>query len=176
MKRGSVAMEAVVALPLALLLVFGIVETALLMTAKTIVKRAAYCAARAAAVAPPSERAAAARKAAEIALSWVSLADGGDGGVEVPGWGRVLGSGSAAQRIGVAVSGGSAQGLGITAEVSFAFPLMIPAMGIDEIMATGEGTIFGWRYAVIRERCTMPADGFLGDYPAGAFAEDGGGW
>lgn len=165
------------ALPLALMLVFGIVQTAFLLTAKALVKRAAYSAARAAAVAPPGEREPAALKAAQIALSWVSLADGGEDGVEVPGWGRVLGSGSVATRTLVAVSAGGAGGGGIAAEVSFAFPLMIPAMGIDRIMATGEGTIAGWRYALIRERCEIPVDGFLGDYPEGAFAEDGGdGW
>ena len=162
-------METVITMPILLTLVFGIAQMAILMSARAVARRAAYAAARAALVSSPGERQAAAQAAAETALSWVSLADWGEGEMEVPGWGSVYGSGSIHDRVRASVSSGDALGGSVSAEMEFAFPLMIPAMGVDRMLCTGDETMFGWRFASIRETCTISGEGTSREMPSGGF-------
>lgn len=147
-RRGSVLAETALALPLLLFLIFAVVQFALVWTARQTVAYAAYCAARAALVFPCSsenEKEDAARDAAEIALSWMSLADAGSiaGRTSIPGWGDIPGSGTVRARSDVKIvsdpyGGGWLNGEdspAVAAIVRFKFPLMIPGMGVAKAIA-----------------------------------------
>lgn len=70
---GSILMEFVLVAPLILLLVSFVLQFAHIWTARQMTAYAAYCATRAALVVPPGEQEAAAKKAAELACSWMTL-------------------------------------------------------------------------------------------------------
>lgn len=146
MRRGSILAETVLVMPLLLLLIFGIIQFAQIWMARQFVVYAAACSARAMTVVQPSEQADAADKAAKLALSWLCLAEAdsesGYAGVEVPGWGRIPGSGSVDRRVEtnvLEVNGEPLNGtndlysaVGVT--VKFRFPLLIPGMAINTIL------------------------------------------
>ena len=99
--RGSILMETVLVMPLLLLLIFGIVQFALCWTARQMTVYAAFCGARALTVISPRDNAqVAVDNAAKLALSWMCLVDGDESqDVKIPGWGRILGSGSVNRRV-----------------------------------------------------------------------------
>lgn len=189
---GSVLVEAVLALPVLFLFIVGILQFSHIWMARQMTAYAAYAAARATMVVQPGEEQQdAAENAARMVLSWISLADHGDGDeteskVTVPGWGKVLGSGSVLRewnskgRVNVAVS--NIVGA-VRAEVRFRFPLMMPLMSVWNpdadshasvdglILANGgaSGTIDGWRHIELRADCELPMPYSTAHLPSNAF-------
>ena len=136
-------METVIVMPLLLLLVFGVIQFAHIWTARQMVAYAAFCATRAVMVVPSvpsSEQDKAALNAAEVALSWMNMADGDqdENTVKIPGWGEVVGSARSRDRVTVKVEkGGEGDDEVAQVEVTFKFPLLIPVMAVNRIFAKG---------------------------------------
>lgn len=133
-KRGSILMEFVLVAPLVLILVSMILQFAHIWTARQITAYAAYCAARATMVVPKEEKKAAAKKAAELACAWMSLAglpgSTGEQEVKIKGWGTIPGSDSADKRVSVEVrEDGENNVPAAVVTVHFKFPLMLPLAG-----------------------------------------------
>ena len=138
--RGSVLMETVIVMPVLLLLIFGVIQFAHIWTARQMVAYAAFCATRAAMVVPPGEQEKTALNAAEVALSWMNMADGDqdENTVKIPGWGEVVGSACSRDRVAVKVEkGGEGDEEVAQVEVTFKFPLLIPVMAVNRIFAKG---------------------------------------
>ena len=149
-KRGSILAETVLVMPLLLLLIFGVIQFALIWTAKQMTAYAAFCAARAIMVVPDrvsengNEKEYAAKCAAKVALSWFALADDpNEHGrrVQIPGWGAVFGSGSLDARLlredgrdGVELLRRGENEPVAAVRVSFRFPLMIPGMAVNKLI------------------------------------------
>ena len=195
-RSGSVLMETVLVLPVLFLFIVGILQFAHIWMAKQMTAYAAYAAARAMMVVPPSEQQAAAENAARMVLSWISLADAGDSkpGVSVPGWGKIYGSSSVWKRVEVFANNTPTT---VSAKVEFKFPLMMPGMAINRIIASAvegnssppeaEGAvdfwddwskaagnpqlIDGWPYIVLGrdEWCSLPMPYSTADFPSDAF-------
>lgn len=197
-RRGSVMMEAVIVMPILLFLIFLIIQFAHIWTARQLVSYAAFCATRAITVVNPGEQQKAAENAAKMALSWMCLADGGDGSgrsVTVPGWGEIPGARSADQRVTVAVleDGTDASRPVVAVKVAFCFPLLIPGMAVNSVLATaasGGGQldekeydfarnlnraagkpslINGWPYLELTEICVLPMPYSTENFPSGGF-------
>ena len=196
-RRGSVLAETVLAMPLLLLLIFGVLQFALVWTARQMVSYAAFCAARAAAVVPPGEQKSAAEKAARLALAGMSLADkDGDAPVTVPGWGAILGSGSIERRTSATVDvSGTDDGRPFCAvTVKFKCPLVIAGMGVNKIIGrvgaggapvSASGDFYGdlaaassgapvdidgfWPYIELTGTCAVPMPYSTERFPSGAF-------
>lgn len=133
-ERGSILMEFVLVAPLVIILVSMILQFAHVWTARQVTAYAAYCAARATMVVPKEEKKTAAKKAAELACAWMSLAGlpGSTGGQEVmiKGWGTIPGSDSADKRVSVEVrEDGESNVPAAVVTVHFKFPLMLPLAG-----------------------------------------------
>lgn len=133
-KRGSILMEFVLVAPLVLILVSMILQFANIWTARQVTAYAAYCAARATMVVPKDEKKAAAKKAAELACAWMSLAglpgSTGEQEVKIKGWGTIPGSDSADKRVSVEVrEDGENNVPAAVVTVHFKFPLMLPLAG-----------------------------------------------
>jgi len=148
MCRGSILMETVIVMPILLLLIFGIIQTAMIWTGKQLTVYAAYCAARSITVvrAPENEsdiygareQDEAAARAARLALAWLCFFDRGSRNrISIPGWGAIQGSGSMNDRIRVRIleRGISDARPFVTVEVKFRMSLMMPVMGVDVMMA-----------------------------------------
>ncbi len=218
MKRGSMLAETVIVMPILMLLIFGIVQFALVWTAKQMTAYAAFCATRAIMVVRPDdagkdefEQSYAAESAAMVALSWIATADYDRESatrVSIPGWGRVVGSGSMSRRLNVEVlATGSDPGSDDDPEkmvdgpfaavkVVFRYPLLIPGMGVNNILANatqnpssrlftekdkdfyaslneadGENlvTISGWPYIELTETCVLPMPYSTANFPKNGF-------
>lgn len=199
-RRGSVMMETVIVMPILLFLIFVIVQFAHIWTARQMVSYAAFCATRAITVVPPGEQRAAALNAANMALSWMCLADGNEGpgaGVTVPGWGEILGARSVGNRVGIAfMQSGVSNNVPVAAvRVTFRFPLLISAMAVNRVLGTaasnaptsmddGEygfyanlnrmagnpGEIDGWPFVTLSETCVLPMPYSTARFPTGGFA------
>lgn len=202
-------METVIVMPVLLLLIFGLIQFAHIWTARQMVTYAAFCATRAIMVVPPSEQETAAQNAAEIALSWINLADSGNGDeVSVPGWSSIGGSGKSPEsdwggkRVKVELRENGAGAEIAAVRVSFRFPLVIPGMAVNKIIAwatqsaqqlqltgdfysdlnaaAGSPTLIdGWPYIELTETCVLPMPYSTKNFPRGAFdgvkIRDGGG-
>lgn len=136
--KGSVLMETVIVMPIILLLIFMIIQFAHVWIARQMVVYAAYCGARSMMTVLPDEQAPAADRAAKLALSWICLADLGSaeksGGVSVPGWGLVGGSRSVDRRVKTQVLANGVSQDCVACRVTFSFPLLIPAFGVNAIL------------------------------------------
>ena len=149
-KSGSMLAETVIVMPLLMLLIFGIIQFALIWTAKQMTAYAAFCAARAILVVPPGEQQNAARNAAMVALSWIASDRESESGgrISIPGWGAVLGSGSMENRFPRIVDGNVNpriihNGSDVPAaavEIKFRYPLLIPGRGVNNIIANATAT------------------------------------
>ncbi|MBQ7651591.1 MAG: pilus assembly protein [Victivallales bacterium] len=200
LKRGSILAETVLVMPLFLLLIFGIIQFALIWTAKQMTAYAAFCATRAIMVVPDkgTEKINAARNAAKVALSWMCIADNGESGVSIPGWGRVNGSGSVDYRVIIEeadlLEKGEANPVAAV-RVRFKYPLLIPGMAVNKVISSGatsigligEGRgqvnfyedlneaagnpdiIAGWPYIEIEETCVLPMPYSTANFPTGGF-------
>lgn len=156
--RGSILMETVIVMPILLLLIFGIIQTAMIWTGKQLTVYAAYCAARAITVvrAPEYEdedaalgkldlqgayeQDEAARRAAKMALAWICFYDSNENSeiakrIQIPGWGAVDQSGSMDKRVRVEVLKRGAGAPYVAVRVTFVMSLMMPVMGVDALMA-----------------------------------------
>lgn len=157
--RGSILMETVIVMPILLLLIFGIIQTAMIWTGKQLTVYAAYCAARAITVvrAPGSEEPRdgiwtnesdresaaeqdeAAARAAKMALAWVCFYDNNADEIpkriQIPGWGAVDQSGSMDKRVTVKVLKRGVEDPYVSVRVTFKMSLMMPVMGVDSLMA-----------------------------------------
>lgn len=157
--RGSILMETVIVMPILLLLIFGIIQTAMIWTGKQLTVYAAYCAARAITVvrAPESEEPddgswtnesdresaaeqdEAAARAAKMALAWVCFYDNNADEIPkripIPGWGTVDQSGSMDKRVTVKVLKRGVEAPYVSVRVTFKMSLMMPVMGVDSLMA-----------------------------------------
>lgn len=194
MKRGSIMLETVLVMPILLLLFFGIVQFSQIWTARQMTAYAAYCATRAIMVAPPNEQKSAARNAAEVALSWINIAGPHDGEVTIPGWGKVNGSGRSNIRTAVEIGSNGESDEIAAVKVTFKFPLMIPGMAVNKIIASaakgaelvtnnkrprffkdldkaaGEPVLIdGWPYIELTETCVLPMPYSTSKFPIGAF-------
>lgn len=150
MKRGSILAETVLVMPLLMLMIFGVIQFALIWTAKQMTAYAAFCATRAIMVVPDrdvgngNEKEYAAKCAAKVALSWFALADDSNehgSRVQIPGWGAVFGSGSLDARLrredgydGVELLERGESEPVAAVRVSFRFPLMIPGMAVNKVI------------------------------------------
>jgi len=198
-KRGSILAETVLVMPLLLLLIFGIIQFAFIWTAKQMTAYAAYCAARAMVVSAPQEQPSAAIKAAELALSTMSLSDDGNGDeIVIPGWGRIYGSGFVRGRSRVTIGLGDILSSGdvrpfVAVRVNFDFPLMIPGMAVNRIVAnspnantlSGDADFYddlsrssgdpallgGWPYIRLSEVCALPMPYSTANFPTNAFSD-----
>lgn len=133
-KSGSILMEFVLVAPLVVLLVSMILQFAHIWTARQVTAYAAYCATRATMVVPKDEKKAAAKKAAELACAWMSLAglpgSTGEQEVKIKGWGTIPGSDSADKRVSVEIrEDGESNVPAAVVTVHFKFPLMLPLAG-----------------------------------------------
>jgi len=147
-RSGSILAETVLVMPLLLLLIFGVIQFALIWTAKQMTAYAAFCSTRAIMVVPPAEQQKAARDAAKVALSWMALADAGRGSrVLIPGWGSVLGSGTIEQRlqrddgdnaVKILEDGTDSSKPVAAVRVTFRFPLLIPGMAVNKIIGNSK--------------------------------------
>jgi len=133
-RRGSILMEFVIVAPIILLLVSMVLQFAHVWTARQITAYAAYCATRAIIAVPPDEQEAAAKKAAELACSWMTLvglpSPDADKEVGIPGWGGIPGSDSAGIRVKETrvLSDGTSSPV-VSVMVKFKFPLVLPLAG-----------------------------------------------
>ncbi len=146
MKRGSILAETVLVLPLLLLLIFGVIQFALIWTAKQMTAYAAFCATRAIMVVPSGEQQKAAQDAAEVALSWMCMAEKDNQAsnrVSIPGWGRIPGSASSRDRIAVEVVANGIDSPVAAVEGRFKYPLLIPGMAVNRIIANRRVKIKG---------------------------------
>ena len=194
-KRGSILAETVLVMPLLLLLIFGVIQFALIWTAKQMTAYAAFCATRAIMVVKPAEQQKAARDAAKVALSWVSLADEGSGQqVTIPGWGAILGSGTIDSRLPAVeiIRNGTDNSEPVAAvRVTFRFPLMIPGMAVNKLIGNSKNAqivtsskfydnlhhvaqnpdlISGWPYIELTETCVLPMPYSTEKFPTGGFS------
>ena len=172
-RRGSMMLEAVLALPIFLFLVFFLVQSAFIWTAHQMTRYAAYCAARAMLVYHPDDYAdegGVAKRAACMVLGWISFSHKGSNPVRIP---TATGtdytvplSDSIAQQVAVTLSETN-DFPAVTAEVDFRYPLVVPIGGLfllDGIYPRQDGgTVLdvkaeggGWHYVHIRESYTLP--------------------
>ena len=144
LRRGTVLMESVLALPILTLLIFAIAQFALIFYAQMVTHYAAYNAARAALVYHPAEYSSNGRffaskgpcwEAAVSSLSWVSSSvDGGGGSLRaaIPGWGVIPNSSHVENQVridaGKSAEGGDSEPC-IKILLTFDFPLHVPVIG-----------------------------------------------
>jgi len=198
MRRGSILAETVMVMPLLMFLVFGVVQFALIWTAEQMTAYAAFCATRAIMVIRPEEQQKYAKDAAEVALSWMCIAerDGAAGGrVDIPGWGGIPGSASASDRIRVKVLENGSDSHLASVEVKFKYPLLIPGMAVNKIISNkgtetkdaSEGPDFygelhetadgedksidgHWPWLELTEVCVLPMPYSTERFPSGGFS------
>lgn len=152
--RGAALVEWAVAMPIMLLATFGVMQFALVMTAKVVVNHAAFSATRAALTVPttdPRDGRAWEDRAADQALEAAlvvcsplggSLADAGGTGTDLPGWGTLARSDRARQKLFLSDPGSNLSGSGaspgrprlvttptqrrVRCDVTFDYELMFP--------------------------------------------------
>ena len=193
---GSVLAETVLVMPLLLLLIFGVIQFALIWTARQMTAYAAFCATRAIMVVPPDEQEDAAQDAAEVALSWMCIAerDGSAGNrVDIPGWGTIPGSASSNDRVSIDIKKNGEDSPLAAVEVKFKYPLLIPGMAVNKVIAnsvnapalsgnpdfyqdlnTAAGSpntdIDGfWPWIKLTETCVLPMPYSTANFPTGGF-------
>lgn len=131
--KGSMLMEAVVCLPVLLVLILGCMQIAHIWFARQMVQYAAYAAARSLlVVSNPDHKKAVepggvAWKAAAQVCAWVALSGHGHQ-IGVPGWGEISGSGSMEEKLKLSLDQPYGEWYpGVT--VQFDFPLVMPIAG-----------------------------------------------
>ncbi len=196
MKRGSILAETVLVMPLLLLLIFGVIQFALIWTAKQMTAYAAFCATRAIMVVTPDEQEEAAQKAAEVALSWMCIAekDGSAGKrVDIPGWGTIPGSASSNDRVSIDIKKNGEDSPLAAVKVKFKYPLLIPGMAVNKVIAnsvnapvlSGEPDFYRdlntaagdpdtsidgfWPWMELTETCVLPMPYSTANFPTGGF-------
>ena len=134
-ENGSMLIEAVVCIPVLLVMILGAMQIAHIWFARQVVQDAAYSSARVLLSTPDQdcEKAVkpngAAWRAAANVCSWIALSQPeGSQGYEIPGWGAVPGSGGMEQKLELKLEqAGSKWNPKVT--VTFDFPLVMPIAG-----------------------------------------------
>lgn len=162
-RRGTVLMECVLVLPLLTLLIFTIVQFALIWYAQIMTHYAAYNAARAALVYHPDEYSSQGNffankgvcwRAAVQSLSWVAASPAGEGRSDyaIPGLSLVPKASSLVERQ-VRVASGSYEEEGVpcvAVRVEFDYPLHVPVVGrmlaffVHESEPRHDWEVWGW--------------------------------
>jgi len=133
-RPGSILMEAVIVLPVLLMLIFAIFQFANVMMVQQLVEYAAYCGARATLTCRPAQAPTHAKEAAKRILAPVSLSkeddDSKTGPHAYPGWGNLKGTKDLDDRVEVDLSPSpmtTAPSLHyVGCKVKFDYPLIIP--------------------------------------------------
>lgn len=194
---GSMLMEAVVCIPVLLVMILGCMQIAHIWFARQVVQYAAYSAARTLLSTPDQDHEkavavnGAAWKAAAHVCSWIALSQPeGSEEFEIPGWGGVPGSGGLEKKLSLKLERvGSKWNPKVTVE--FDFPLVMPVAGhiigrgmdpwgegaewqIGHADATGDkhsGEAMNYPYIRFRESASL-----VKPYELLPFTMQGGGW
>ena len=128
--KGSVLMEAIICLPVLLLLSLGVAQFAHIWYCRTIVHYAAYSAARATLTAAPGTEQQLAREAAEIICSPISFLGSGTD-FDLPGIGVIGGSGDIRNNDVLTVTAGAVTNkpYRVYADIQMRVPLLFPLAG-----------------------------------------------
>ena len=139
--NGSMLMEAVVCIPVLLVMILGCMQIAHIWFARQLVQYAAYASARVLLSTPDQDcekavkTGGAAWKAAAQVCSWVALSQPeGSKGIDIPGWGAVPGSGNMERKLKLEL-GTAGDKWTPKVTVNFDFPLVMPIAG--HIIARG---------------------------------------
>lgn len=152
--------EFVVAFPMVLILMLGVVQVSHLWMARLTCHYAAYCAARSALVSSTlADAQPAAQRAAEHILAWIAV--GERLGETLPGWGNIPGSGGVDAMTRVTLRENPQWN--IEARVEFDFGLIVPIVGPMMAMANPAGEWYetgDWGYPLptmtLTETVTLP--------------------
>ena len=176
-RRASVMLETVLVLPIFVILVFVIIQSAFVWTARQMTAYAAFCAARAALVYHPDDYAGdggVSKRAACEVLGWISFSHKGTAPISIPtqtGSYQLPASEGIADQVSVMVVDGNAKtgeaaasdGFPtVTATVDFKYPLIVPLGGLMYVYDSRDsgvdaGTEDGsWHYLRIRESYILP--------------------
>lgn len=129
---GAVMLEFVLAFPLILALMLGVMQFAHIWMARQVVHYAAFCAARATLVCEEGAWQAAGQQAAEQVCAWIAEGTtGGESDKQIPGWGEIPGSGGVGRKTRVRVEKIGRWNVKATVEHDFGliFPIAGPMIG-----------------------------------------------
>lgn len=139
--NGSMLMEAVVCIPVLLVMILGCMQIAHIWFARQVVQYAAYASARVLLSTPDqnyeeaTRKGGAAWKAAAQVCSWIALSQpAGSEEMKIPGWGKIPGSGGMEEKVKLEL-GTAGDQWSPKVTVSFDFPLVMPIAG--HIIARG---------------------------------------
>ncbi len=134
-EQGSMLVEAVICLPVVLVLVLGCMQIAHIWMARQVVQYAAFAAARSLLTVPNSRHFTAvqpggdAHKAAAAVCAWIALSQRpGATPVRVPGWGGIPGSGGIDEKLRLELKQPAGEWVPVVT-VNFDFPMVIPVAG-----------------------------------------------
>ena len=133
-RPGSILMEAVIILPVLVMLIFAVIQFANVMMVQQLVEYAAYCGARATLTCNVMQASDQATRAVLRVLAPVSLstesADADTGPHDYPGWGKLKGTKDLASQVDVELSPSPIVGADVFkyvgCKVTFRYPLLIP--------------------------------------------------
>jgi len=136
-RPGSILMEAVIVLPVLLMLIFAVLQSANVMMVQQLVEYAAYCGARATLTCRAGQAPHHAKEAAKRVLAPVSLSKEDDGSRTGPhdysGWGRLWGTKDLDDQVEVELSPSPMMTASsvhyVGCKVKFDYPLLIPIPG-----------------------------------------------
>lgn len=133
MRPASMMMEAVIILPVLVMLIFAIIQFANVLMVQQLVEYAAYCGVRATLTCNVVQASGQAKEAAMRVLAPVSLSKedaGGDSGSHVyPGWGKLKGTKDISDQVDVELSPSpyiSDAMKYVGCKVTFKYPLLVP--------------------------------------------------
>lgn len=138
-RRGSMLMEAVMCLPLLVMIVFAVFQITMVLLAREMTEYAAYCGARAALTSNFLQRQSRGEDAARRVLAPLALPMKKDGPVndkyaDYPGWGKLARSAGIEDRVKVSFPLlDSILGDGVVCDVTFKYPLLIPVPGFSAL-------------------------------------------
>jgi len=151
-RRGAVLVEAVLVLPVLLMLIFAVIQFANVMMVQQVVEYAAYCGARATLTCNSMQANKRAKEAAKRVLAPVSLStedDSSSKGPHVyPGWGKLKGTKNLDKQVKVRLLPSPSMGAKkhcVGCKVTFDYPLLIPVPGYrttaGKIQLTGKAVL-----------------------------------
>lgn len=136
-RRGSMALEAVLVLPILIIIIFIIIQMTFVWTAHQMTLYAAYCGARAALVYNPADYAGdggVVKRAAEHVLGWISFSHKGSSPIKLPTDSddyELPASDDISDQVKVTIEEGGAGELpAVKVTVDFNYPLIVPLASI----------------------------------------------
>ena len=133
-RRGSIMMEAVMVLPLLVMLIFAVLQFSAIVVAREMTEYAAYCACRAALTSNFGRRFDRGKDAACRVLAPLSLSTSGGGAAEYiyyPGWGKLGKAGDIANQVKVSYDLVGTLADFVSCQVKFKYPLIMPIPGFE---------------------------------------------